>query len=399
MRKHISLLFSILFFPYLIYWSTIFALLLSPQSLLRSGVTQQALPPVPCIFIARRFQFSFFHRRLARVCLIVCLPTLLMMGAFTSRSFFFLQINSKSHHGGVRTHGPTLLQQQQYSQHSRVTTINRPHGGDRQLTPREEVLHTWQTTSYLVLCYTWYLVSVTKVHNNRFTCKIYQPDLQHAGPMGYGFSWRVKLLAHSAGLRAVGIYRILLCSPLEAGYPCLLQVQIWKFGGAWRSILSIWQKNRSCLPVLSLVTQVVEELRTTNRFASLLVVHNKHTSSSLDVYIVTNQTPASNIIYTCYLLHIDRSGRHGGTGDSGTPDDALRVRTEQLFGSKSSSWRALLFRGNLLTRPESRAGAGVLKNTRNFCTKYFLPDFFAVFIWYPPSHPFCYLLPAYYLVL
>ena len=58
---------------------------------------------VPCIFIARRFQLflpSSTRVQLNRAC-----PTL---GALSTRSFLCLHKKSKFHHGGIRTHGPTL---------------------------------------------------------------------------------------------------------------------------------------------------------------------------------------------------------------------------------------------------------------------------------------------------
>ena len=59
---------------------------------------------VPCIFIARKFQL--FLPSSTRVEL--CLPTL---GGLSSSSFFilFLHISPKPRHGGIRTHGPTLV--------------------------------------------------------------------------------------------------------------------------------------------------------------------------------------------------------------------------------------------------------------------------------------------------
>ena len=83
----------------------VFAFLLSlpPSRQIRGRIAGSSPPSalwfVPCIFIARRFQL--FLPSSTRVEL--RLPTL---GAETF--FFTLQINSKSRHGGIRTHGPTL---------------------------------------------------------------------------------------------------------------------------------------------------------------------------------------------------------------------------------------------------------------------------------------------------
>ena len=67
-----------------------------------SSSPSSPLRQAPCVSIARRLQ-PFVLASPTRVEL--GLPTLGVL----SFSFLFLQLNSESHHGGIRTHGPTLL--------------------------------------------------------------------------------------------------------------------------------------------------------------------------------------------------------------------------------------------------------------------------------------------------
>ena len=102
------LTFSLLFFFHPIYYlRPSFSLPPSGNSD-RGSHSRLFSPPThygSCLafFIARRFQL--FLPSSTRVEL--CLPTL---GALNYVDpFLFLQISSKSRHGGIRTHGPTLL--------------------------------------------------------------------------------------------------------------------------------------------------------------------------------------------------------------------------------------------------------------------------------------------------
>ena len=100
---------SIMLVPFFI----IFALLLSlppsrnsdPGSHSRLFSPPYPLRFVPCNFIGRRFQL--FLPSSTRVEL--CFTHARRSQQLILFSFFFLQINSKSRHGGFRTHGPTLL--------------------------------------------------------------------------------------------------------------------------------------------------------------------------------------------------------------------------------------------------------------------------------------------------
>ena len=91
-----------------------FCLLPSRTSDPGSHTGSRLFSPLPTTGLVRAFLPSlsrehlspFFLRRLASNCAYP-LPTLGTLRI--SSSFFFLQINSKSHHGGNRTHGPTLL--------------------------------------------------------------------------------------------------------------------------------------------------------------------------------------------------------------------------------------------------------------------------------------------------
>ena len=75
------------------------------------GVTWQVLLPpspprfVPCFFIARKIQLFFPSSTRVEL----WLPTLGALSSFVVDLFLFLQIYSKCHHGGIRTHGPILV--------------------------------------------------------------------------------------------------------------------------------------------------------------------------------------------------------------------------------------------------------------------------------------------------
>ena len=89
------------------YLRSSFSLSLLVVTQIRRHIAGSSLPfPlrfVPCIFIARRFEL--FLPSSTRVEL--CPP---MLHALSSWYFsFFWQINSNSHHGEIRTHGPTLV--------------------------------------------------------------------------------------------------------------------------------------------------------------------------------------------------------------------------------------------------------------------------------------------------
>ena len=82
----------------------------------------------PCIFIARRFQLF----RLSS--LVDLLRRTVLNHARRSQQLTFLQINPKSHHDGIRIHGPTLPIEavEDYTYHYRPLGVDR-WGGDRLL--------------------------------------------------------------------------------------------------------------------------------------------------------------------------------------------------------------------------------------------------------------------------